>query len=584
MDSPSFTSDGGPDFCQGDSIVLTSNYSSGNQWHLNGVEIPGATDSILVVYNSGNYSLGVSQGGNGDLWSYGMNAQGIFADGSNLNSTSPVNATGGIQFESISSGQGFMLGLTPAGTVYAWGENSSGQLGNGTFTSSNEPLPLPSLTGIASVSTTYSSAVAVTEGGNVFVWGNNSAGQLATGNTSVINFPYLNPDLTNVDSVASGRSHIVILKNDGTVWTSGNNDFGQLGNGSLSGSLSAIQVPGLTGITRIGTGEYTSFAINGSGALYVWGNKSSVQLGLGDIVNRLTPTASTLQNIVHAEGGATHSIFLEADTDLYTSGSNTYGQLGDGTNNNSTTPIRVNLEGIQMVSASEYNTLILRQDQSVFACGSNIENQISAELNTGYSTPTHINSVHGVGFIEASITASHFIYTQQLVCSSNNLALNEIPTPIVTITENTGVLAATSGISYQWYFNGAPVVDPLGQEQTFTPLTAGYYSVEVTFATGCTGISAQYPFGVTSLEELEKDFILYPNPTRNDLNIRLNGYEGQMIELKVIDIAGRLVLQNNEQLKEQHNIPLSNLEVGTYLIEIRIDDNYIGRKSVVKSN
>ncbi|TNF47687.1 MAG: hypothetical protein EP305_07270, partial [Bacteroidetes bacterium] len=491
MPTPVITADGGPDFCEGDSVILYANTNQGIQWLVDGNPIAGATDTSLVVFDSGIYSLEVSEGGLGDLWSFGLNAQGIFADGSNLNSTEPVSAIGGVQFDVVSSGQGFMLGLTPTGSVYAWGENSSGQVGNGTFTSANSPISLPSLTGITAIATTASSAMAVNSAGGVYVWGNNSVGQLATGNTSVINFPYLNPALTNVDTVAAGRSHVVLLKNDGTVWTSGNNAYGQLGNGTLNNSLSAIQVPGLTGITSIGAGEYSSFAMNAAGDLYVWGNNGSGQLGLGDLVNRLSPTLSGLRNIVHAEGGAAHSVFLASDNDLYLSGDNTYGQLGDGSTNSSESPVQLDLEGISQVSASEYNTLILRNDRSVFAFGSNIENQISSALVTSYTTPTNISSVHGVGFVEASSTASHFIYKEENSCASVSITLNELAVPAVTITENIGVLTTVSGVSYQWFFNGSVVFE--GTSQSFTPLENGWYSVQVTFANGCTGMSEEYP-------------------------------------------------------------------------------------------
>ena len=48
----------GPEgFCSGDSIVLHSNSASGNQWQLNGTDLPGAVDSVLTVYQPGIYSV-----------------------------------------------------------------------------------------------------------------------------------------------------------------------------------------------------------------------------------------------------------------------------------------------------------------------------------------------------------------------------------------------------------------------------------------------------------------------------------------------------------------------------------------------
>ncbi|MEO5570124.1 MAG: T9SS type A sorting domain-containing protein, partial [Bacteroidia bacterium] len=45
--------------CAGDSILLTASGTAGYtlQWQLNGIDIPGATDSVLYVNTSGNYTI-----------------------------------------------------------------------------------------------------------------------------------------------------------------------------------------------------------------------------------------------------------------------------------------------------------------------------------------------------------------------------------------------------------------------------------------------------------------------------------------------------------------------------------------------
>jgi hypothetical protein len=50
--------------CAGDSVLLTALGTAGNalQWQLNGIDIPGATDSLLYVNASGNYTLNVTNG------------------------------------------------------------------------------------------------------------------------------------------------------------------------------------------------------------------------------------------------------------------------------------------------------------------------------------------------------------------------------------------------------------------------------------------------------------------------------------------------------------------------------------------
>ncbi|CAN5529915.1 hypothetical protein BH11BAC2_BH11BAC2_01140 [soil metagenome] len=46
-------------FCQGNNVVLSSAFSTGNQWLYNGIPIPGATAQQFTAYDSGYYTVGV---------------------------------------------------------------------------------------------------------------------------------------------------------------------------------------------------------------------------------------------------------------------------------------------------------------------------------------------------------------------------------------------------------------------------------------------------------------------------------------------------------------------------------------------
>ena len=52
---PSITPDGTTSFCQGGSVTLTSNFTTGNQWYKNGVAINGATAQTYIATISGDY-------------------------------------------------------------------------------------------------------------------------------------------------------------------------------------------------------------------------------------------------------------------------------------------------------------------------------------------------------------------------------------------------------------------------------------------------------------------------------------------------------------------------------------------------
>ena len=567
IDEPTITAMSNLDFCEGDSVILVSNLEYGNQWYVDGNPITGETDTSYVAYSSGSYSLDVTSGGSADVWSFGQNATGTFGNGSNLNSAEPTSAFTTELFEQLSSGYDFVLGVTSTNEVYAWGENSSGQLGDGTFTSSNLPQLVPTLANIKTVATSESSSMAVDVTGNTFVWGNNNIGQLATGNTNVVNFPFANPALTNVDSIAGGKSHFVILRNDGTVWTVGENNNGQLGQGNLTNSMNAIQVPGLTNIISVGAGEYQSFAIDNNGNLYVWGNNGSGQLGLDDLTNRLDPTLSPLENVINAQGGAAHSAFLTSDEKVFTAGDNSFGQLGTGNFTNSTVVIQVGVSGADMISTGQYTTLVKRADMSVFGFGNNTEDQLSL---TGLSvnTPEHIIDLDGVSFIEASKSSSHVIYSTTQLCSSQDVLVNMLTTPLITITGVNDLLSTISGTSYQWYFNGNPI--PGETNQTIIATQTGDYSVEVTFANGCTGVSDVYFFSMVSIENLTFENVnVFPNPTNDIINIQLTQELNESTYIEIRDQAGRLVKEvefNNGNLL---TINVSELENGIYHVLIQ---------------
>ena len=583
MSEPTITSVGGPNFCEGDSVILSSNQAYGNQWYLNGNPISGATENTFVAYATGDYSLESTLGGNGQVWSFGWNATGTFGDGTNFNNANPTQALSSVSFDQLSSGSNYVLGVTTSNDVYAWGENSSGQLGNGTYTSSNIPLQVPTLANIKTVATSESSSMAVSNTGATYVWGNNTVGQLGTGNTSVINFPFANPSLTNVDSIAAGRSHFIILKNDGTVWSTGDNSFGQLGIGTLNNAVTPQQVSGLSNIVSVGAGEYHSFAISNSGDLYVWGNNGSGQLGLNDLSGRLVPTISDLKNVINAQGGANHSIFLTSQKEVFTTGGNQFGQLGTSDLVDRMIPTQIAVSGVNSISAGQYTSLVLRHDNSVYGFGNNTEEQLSSTNGIAISTPELIADLDGVTFIEASSLSSHFIYGNSANCVSSTISLTMVPVSNVTISAVGNVLSTISGSAYQWYFNGNPISGATAQ--TITATSAGFYSVEVTFGGACTGMSQDYPFNVIGLEELNSSFKVYPNPTNGLVHIVLpNELNTNSSKLFLKDMTGRSVELVFDQSSSLIDIDLSSYSNGVYLLELYANDEMISRKQIVKTN
>jgi len=570
IDEPVISANSSYTFCEGDSVVLISNAPYGNQWYLDGNIIAGATDTFYVAYNTGVYSLEVTGGGTGQVWSFGVNANGKFGNGNNINNSEPTTTLPIDPLDEISSGDKFVLSVTETGEVYAWGDNEFGQLGQGNFSNSNAPLLVPTLSDIKTVATSYYSSMAVTNSGDVYVWGENLLGQLATGNTAVINFPFQNTALTNIDTISGGKNHFIFLKNDGTVWATGSNISGQLGQGNFTSSLTAIQVLGLSNIVAIGTGEESSFAIDNTGQLYAWGNNVSGQLGLGDNTNRLFPTLSPLKNVISAQGGANHAAFINAEKELFTSGGNAFGQLGLGDNINRNKATKVDLIAEQ-VSTGQYTTLVRKPDNNVFGFGNNINNELSSPNGTTINAPEHISNLEGVTFVEAGKITSHVIFGQNQACVSNNVNTTMNAAPPVTISLSGNVLTATAGASYQWYFNGSII--PTGTNQTFVATAAGQYTVRVTFANGCVGTSSPLSYGFVGIDILsETELNVYPNPTNGLLNLAFKGGNtNNDLSILIFDQTGRQIRNVQTQLQENIQLDLIDLESGSYQAVILMD-------------
>jgi alpha-tubulin suppressor-like RCC1 family protein len=572
---------GNTTICEGDSIILHSNATLGNQWYLNGTAISGATDTMLVVFNTGDYSLEVTNGGTGELWSVGYNTNGELANGNNFNSAVPSEAMTLTDLQTVRSGSDHAIALTNSGQVYSWGSNSSGQLGISTFTASNVPVQVTAVPVTSAVAAGANYSVAVSSTGQVFVWGDNNFGQLGLGNTVVYNTPQLVTSVSGITAVAAGSEHSLLLKSDGTVWAAGNNDFGQLGNGSLTDASTFTQVSGLSNIVKIEAGDYHSLAINDQNQLFVWGNNSEGQLGLNDLNHRLVPTLSGVNNVKTVSAGNAHTLIATTSGKLYTTGSNNFGQLGTGSTADQDSPqLILSLNAVADVKAGAYHSLILKNDGSVWGMGRNDNSQLGELTGSNILSPSIIPSVEGVTSMDGGKENSHFIFGNDAVCVSSVVSVTMLSAPKPTIFSTGNVLSTTAtGVSYEWFINSIPIVN--SNSTSVVASEIGYYTIAVTYANGCTSLSDPFNYGVVGIEsELSSNAIkAYPNPTKDIVNIEWSEI-GSCSSLILSDALGRVVLESipaDNQLI--HSIDMTSLSKGVYHLQVQMKDD---RKKLIK--
>lgn len=150
------------------------------------------------------------------------------------------------------------------------------------------------------------------------------------------------------------------------------------------------------------------------------------------------------------------------------------------------------------------------------------------------------------------------------VCESDpaipvNIVVHPNP-EIPTITIIGLDLVATAGWQeYQWFYYN----DPTGPDtQIWEPSNVGEYTVQVTNEHGCSSISAPIFWTGVGVEEQEKGWSLFPNPTSGIVHIQSNSTIGRV---EVIDMTGRVVL-TEWIFGSTGTLDLSGLAVGMYSV------------------
>jgi len=346
---------------------------------------------------SAGYSHSLVVMADGTAWACGDNSNGQIGDGTRgANRYKLVEALGLSGVTNIAGGRNHTVALLSDGTVWAWGDNAYGQLGNGTNTDSSVPVQVSDLSGLTGVVVAVAAGadhtVALQADSSVWAWGNNGSGQLGNG-TNINSFvPVQVPGLTGVVAVAAGAVHTVALKDDGSVWAWGDNYFGKLGDGTGTNSFVPVQVSGLTGVTAIAAADSHTVALKSDGSVWAWGANGFGQLGDGTVgIARWTPVpvVGLSSGVVAIAAGYWHTMAAKSDGSAWTWGWNMMGQLGDGTTTTRTTPVRVSglTTGVVTVAAGQYHSLALKSDSTVWAWGNNSAGQLGDNTTTSANRP-----------------------------------------------------------------------------------------------------------------------------------------------------------------------------------------------------
>jgi hypothetical protein len=161
-------------------------------------------------------------------------------------------------------------------------------------------------------------------------------------------------------------------------------------------------------------------------------------------------------------------------------------------------------------------------------------------------------------------------YTQTLInaagCDSTitlDLYISTPPSDVVNLNGNT-ITAVASGATYQWLDcnnNFSPILGATAQ--SYQPTASGSYAVSITDAV-CSVISACSNLTIVAAEFLNNQFLVYPNPTKDLINISAStNFIGK--NYRIFDHTGKL-LQSNTIQSENTTLNLADLPSGLYLL------------------
>ena len=338
---------------------------------------------------------------NGDpasnLWAWG-DGSGSLGNGIRLGSGVPIPVGTAPEWAQISSGHGFTLAIKADGTLWGWGYNGSGQLGTGGTDGSPTCAAHRVGTGAQwqSVSAGRNFTLGVQRDGSLWSWGWNIVGQLGDGTKVDRHAPTQIGAGRHWVAASAGETHTVALADDGTLWAWGQNSYGQLGDGTTTDRLLPTQVAPGTAWRAASVGPSDTLAIASDGSLWAWGSNGSGKLGDGSQLERHAPTRiGTDTTWTSVSPGGDHTLAVTRDGSLFAWGGNVWGQLGDGTRTTRLSPVLIG-GGWTSASAARDNATSygVRADGSLWAWGDGYLGAAGDGLVTDHalSWPTQIGT------------------------------------------------------------------------------------------------------------------------------------------------------------------------------------------------
>lgn len=343
----------------------------------------------------------------GNMYAWGINANGQLGLGDVAARSSPVAVLGGFLFLRsyglTSPATASNFGIATTGQLYAWGGNLSGQLGVGDVTPRSSPVAVLAGVKFNTIYTRDVSTYGLSTGNLAYAWGINTNGQLGVGDVTPRSSPVA--VLNSVRFVKlipltgnTGEGAVVAISSTGTAYAWGYNANGQLGHGDVVPKSSPVAVLGGLTFSDIKGGAISSryffVGLTTAGVAYAWGANTKGTLGTTDTTARSSPVAvfgGLVFKEIYMNPGSEAVFGLTTGGVLYAWGDNLQGILGVGDNTARSSPVAV-LGGLTFTKIKHFNTHVvgLTSDGTAYAWGLNANGQLGQGDVVSKSSPVAV--------------------------------------------------------------------------------------------------------------------------------------------------------------------------------------------------
>jgi len=109
-------------------------------------------------------------------------------------------------------------------------------------------------------------------------------------------------------------------------------------------------------------------------------------------------------------------------------------------------------------------------------------------------------------------------------------------------------------------------------EPVLTSVSAGGVTIDVPAPSefiGAYGVKETTSAHSIEADNLQNSLQIYPNPVRNQLNLLIKNDQNEVLNLQIVSLHGKVVLNQTLTLAGKHTIDVSQLPQGIYLCRVQ---------------